>query len=133
MKEFSERGYTVVEEEHFSNLKHFNFQYAVVDLRLGTENGLAAVKAILQNNPACKLVVLTGYGSVATAVEAIKLGAVNYLTKPVSIEILEKALLGELKSTEVPEEMQPLSKHEHEYIEFVLTQKILNCLNLQHS
>lgn len=121
-REFQDRGYTVIEKSLFSEVDDFSFQFAVVDLRLGPENGLRAVEGILKQNPECRLVVLTGYASVATAVEAIKLGAANYLTKPISVDVIEKALLNELKATELPQEMLPLSKHEHEYIEFVVTQ-----------
>lgn len=121
-REFSDRGYEVVERSHLSEVSEFNFNFAVVDLRLGAENGLKAVESIMKELPSCRLVVLTGYSSVATAVEAIKLGAANYLTKPTSVDVIEKALLGELKTTELPDELLPLSKHEHEYIEFVVTQ-----------
>jgi two-component system response regulator RegA len=55
---------------------------AVLDLRLGDESGLALIAPLLARNPAMRIVVLTGYASIATAVEAIKLGAVHYLTKP---------------------------------------------------
>lgn len=121
-REFQDRGYVVIEKSSFSEVDDFSFQFAVVDLRLGPENGLRAVEGILKQNPDCRLVVLTGYASVATAVEAIKLGAANYLTKPISVDVIEKALLNELKTATLPEEMLPLSKHEHEYIEFVVTQ-----------
>lgn len=121
-REFIDRGYQVTQKSHFADIEDFSFEFAVVDLRLGPENGLKAVEGILKKNPSCRLVVLTGYASVATAVEAIKLGAANYLTKPTSVDVIEKALLNELKSAELPDEMLPLSKHEHEYIEFVVTQ-----------
>ena len=121
-KEFQDRGYAVTGAVGLTDLKTYDYDYAVVDLRLGPENGLHVVSELLRQSPKCRLVVLTGYASVATAVEAIKLGAVDYLAKPVSVNILEKALLGELKSSELQEEMLPLAKHEHEYIEFVVTQ-----------
>jgi two-component system response regulator RegA len=67
-------------------------------------------------------VVLTGYGSISTAVEAIKRGAVNYLTKPVSLERLEKALWVDLPpGEEDPDEpIESLERHEREYLEYVL-------------
>ena len=58
---------------------------ALVDLRIGTESGLKAVSELKSRMPAIRIVVLTGYSSIATAVEAIKLGAIHYLTKPASI------------------------------------------------
>lgn len=121
-REFSERGYQVTQKKSFSEITEFNFDFALVDLRLGPDNGLKAVEGILRIKPGCKVVVLTGYASVATAVEAIKLGATNYLTKPVGIDLIEKAFSGESQTPDLPQEMLPLSKHEHEYIEFVVSQ-----------
>lgn len=66
--------------------------YAVLDLRLGEDSGLGLLPAIFEHAPHCRAVVLTGYASIATAVEAVKLGAINYLTKPASIEELLHAL-----------------------------------------
>lgn len=57
-------------------------QYAVIDLRIGHESGLELVQRLHQDQPRLRIVVLTGYASIATAVEAIKLGATHYLTKP---------------------------------------------------
>lgn len=59
---------------------------AIVDLRLGHESGLDVVRRLLDIHPTIKIIVLTAYGTITTALEAIKLGAVNYLTKPVDIE-----------------------------------------------
>jgi two-component system, response regulator RegA len=61
-------------------------EYAVVDLRIGNESGLDVVRALLERDPATRVVMLTGYGSIATAVEAMRLGAVHYLTKPAERE-----------------------------------------------
>jgi two-component system response regulator RegA len=57
-------------------------KYALVDLRLGQASGLSLVQQLVQHDAQMRIVVLTGYASIATAVEAIKLGAVHYLTKP---------------------------------------------------
>ena len=68
-----------------------------------------------------RVVILTGYASIATAVQAVKQGAVDYLTKPVDIDELERALLmGGLDTSNVPEEFQSLDRHQREYIEYVL-------------
>ena len=65
--------------------------YAVVDLRIGNDSGLKAIEYLLHQNEQMKIVMLTAYASIATAVEAMKLGAVNYLTKPVGAqEIIDK-------------------------------------------
>ncbi len=121
--EFAEKGYAPL---HFSCLKdlksaELKADYAIVDLKLRGESGLDAVAVIKQSSPDCQLVVLTGYGSIATAVQAVKLGALNYIAKPASIAMIEEALLGRTES-EVPlEETKPsLSRHEREYIEKVV-------------
>src|SRR5512135_3142903 len=57
-------------------------EYAVVDLKMGGASGLTLVRALHELDPATRIVVLTGYASIATAVEAIKLGATQYLSKP---------------------------------------------------
>ena len=62
------------------------FEYAIVDLRIGQDSGLTMVKQLIKIHPGIKIVVLTGYASIATAVEAIKLGAKQYLTKPADVE-----------------------------------------------
>ena len=67
------------------------FDYAVVDLKLGTHSGLPCVEAIAQADPATRIVVLTGFASIATAVEAIKLGAAHYLPKPSNTDDIEAA------------------------------------------
>jgi two-component system, response regulator RegA len=72
--------------------------FATVDLRLGEGNGLICVEKLIEINPLIRIVVLTGYASIATAVEAIKLGACHYLAKPSnSNEIL--AAFGKVKGT----------------------------------
>lgn len=65
--------------------------HAVVDLRLGGASGLTCVEALHRIDPAIRIVVLTGFASIATAVEAIKLGATNYLTKPANTDDIEAA------------------------------------------
>ncbi|WP_188236340.1 response regulator transcription factor [Sphingopyxis sp. LK2115] len=65
--------------------------YAVVDLKLGSASGLACVQALRAADPAMRIVVLTGFASIATAVEAIKLGASYYLAKPSNTDDIEAA------------------------------------------
>jgi two-component system response regulator RegA len=67
-------------------------EYAVVDLRIGTESGLELVKQLAELDENTRIVMLTGYASVATAVEAIKLGAVHYLAKPANADEVVAAL-----------------------------------------
>lgn len=67
--------------------------YAVVDLRLGDGNGLDVVEVLRERRPDCRAVVLTGYGAIATAVAAVKIGAVDYLSKPADATDIMNALL----------------------------------------
>lgn len=67
-------------------------EYAVVDLRIGDRSGLDLVRSLLALDPGTRIVVLTGYGSIATAIEAIRMGAVHYLTKPSDADTIRAAL-----------------------------------------
>lgn len=69
--------------------------YAVVDLRLGDGSGLDVVQAVHDAREDARVVVLTGYGNIATAVAAVKVGAVDYLPKPADADQIEAALLTE--------------------------------------
>jgi two-component system response regulator RegA len=124
--EFRDRGYAVARARDLASLESMatlDIQFAVVDLRLGADSGLDAIQTILDRAPDARIVVLTGYGSIATAVKATKLGAKGYLMKPTDVDQVEHALLDETEiDTEVPipSEFQSLYRHEREYIEFVL-------------
>lgn len=128
--EFAERGYTVCQAGSLEEVDSvlgggFVPRFAVVDLRLGPDDGLEVVERIVQSNPNARSVILTGYGSLATAVTAMKLGAVNYLAKPVSIKRLERALWTDEPDPQdvaVPSPRESLARHEREYIEYVLLQ-----------
>jgi two-component system response regulator RegA len=67
--------------------------YAVLDLRLEDGSGLAVVESLHRKRPDCRVIVLTGYGAIATAVAAVKAGAVDYLPKPADVEDVVKALI----------------------------------------
>ncbi len=69
--------------------------FAVVDLRLGDGNGLEVVSALRAARPDARIVMLTGYGNIATAVAAVKAGAVDYLPKPADADAVERALLAD--------------------------------------
>jgi two-component system, response regulator RegA len=68
-------------------------EYAVVDLRLDDGCGLDVIAALKQQRPNAPVIISTGYGNIATAVKAIKLGAIDYLTKPVDADDIVCALL----------------------------------------
>lgn len=96
MRSFSRRGYTVQRATNLDEVREVTSsgvpQYCVVDLKLKAgQSGLACVQYLLQERPDAVAVVLTGYASIATAVEAIKLGARHYLAKPVNTDDIERA------------------------------------------
>ncbi|MDA0362185.1 MAG: ActR/PrrA/RegA family redox response regulator transcription factor [Proteobacteria bacterium] len=82
--------------------------YAVVDLRLGDGNGLDVVDLLRNKRPDCKIVVLTGYGAIATAVAAVKIGATDYLSKPADANDVTNALLA-IKDGLPPPPENPMS------------------------
>lgn len=75
--------------------------YAVIDLRLEDGNGLAVVEVLREKRPDCRMIVLTGYGAIATAVAAVKIGAIDYLSKPADANDVMAALLAK------PDELPP--------------------------
>ena len=82
--------------------------FAVVDLRLQDGNGLDVVKELHKNKKECRIVMLTGYGNLPTAVAAVKAGAIDYIAKPVDADDVEAALLALPESKAVPPE-NPMS------------------------
>lgn len=99
-------------------------EYAVIDLRIGHESGLELVKKLmsLDANTAC--VMLTGFASIATAVEAIKLGAIHYLTKPANADEILAALHKNEGDASVSISENPLSvkRLEWEHLQKILMQ-----------
>ena len=94
-KSLSRRGYTVVTTSQPNSvenmIREFRPAFAVIDLRIGCDSGLAVLQNIMKLNPHIHSIILTGYASIATAVEAIKSGAVHYLTKPASPDDIIRA------------------------------------------
>lgn len=82
--------------------------YAVVDLRLEDGNGLDVVEILRERRPDCRIVVLTGYGAIATAVAAVKIGATDYLSKPADANDITNALLARGEALPAPPE-NPMS------------------------
>ena len=82
--------------------------YAVVDMRLGDGNGLDVVAAIREKRADARTIILTGYGNIATAVTAVKLGAVDYLSKPADADDIYAALTN-TGETEIPPPENPMS------------------------
>ena len=91
--------------------------FAVVDLRLGDGNGLEIVKELQNSNVNCKIIMLTGYGNIPTAVAAIKQGAIDYLAKPADADDVEKALLADpAKKAQPPENPMSADRIKWEHI-----------------
>jgi two-component system, response regulator RegA len=94
--------------------------FAVVDLRLGDGSGLEVVSALRSARPEARIVVLTGYGNIATAVAAVKAGALDYLPKPADADAVERALLAkEGETPEPPEDPMSADRVRWEHIQRV--------------
>jgi two-component system response regulator RegA len=102
------KGFVVTQAESvkkgIDSLKITKPAFAVIDLRLNDGNGLEVVKEIQSSNNNSRIIMLTGYGNIPTAVAAIKHGAIDYLAKPADADDVEKALLADPKSKAQPPE-----------------------------
>jgi len=99
-------------------------EYAVVDLRIAQESGLALVEKLSELDENTRIVMLTGYASIATAVEVIKLGAIQYLTKPATTDDIVSALHQDKGDASVAPADNPISvkRLEWEYLQKILTE-----------
>lgn len=92
-KAFADRGYEVRQadtaERAIEAAGEESPEHAVIDLKMPGSSGLVAVRELARIDPSTKIVVLTGYGSIATALEAVRLGATHYLQKPADVEEIE--------------------------------------------
>lgn len=93
--------------------------YAVVDLRLEDGNGLDVVEILRRRRPDCRIVVLTGYGAIATAVAAVKFGATDYLSKPADANDVTNALLAHGHPPPPPENPMSADRVRWEHIQRV--------------
>ena len=107
-KSMQKKGFIV---ESYSNAKETSlriaekfFDYAIVDMRLNDGSGLELIKLIKSSNPNTRSLLLTGYGNIATAVAAIKYGAIDYLPKPAEIEQIYEALVSSKEALPPPPE-----------------------------
>ena len=129
-KAMEKKGFEVFQaesvEKGIESVKLKKPAFAVVDLRLGDGNGLEVVKEIQLSNPDSRIIMLTGYGNIPTAVAAIKEGAIDYLAKPADADDVEKALLANSSTKAAPPE-NPMSadrvKWEHIHRVFELCDK----------
>ncbi len=130
---FEQRGYEAQQADGYDGAVAVaeleSTEYAVVDLRMPGKSGLDLVRELHRIDPATKIVVLTGYGSIATALEAVRLGATHYLTKPADVDEViaafgrsdtptdPEAATAESETPETPS----LARVEWEHIQRVLT------------
>lgn len=96
--------------------------FAIVDLKLGQESGLSLIEPLREIRHDMRILLVTGYASVATAVESIKRGADNYLLKPTNVDMILRALADEAPTVESEATMTPLSRLEWEHIQQALSQ-----------
>ncbi len=97
-------------------------EFAIVDLRIGSDSGLNVIKTLRELNSEIRIVVLTGFASISTAVEAIKLGAIHYLTKPAEVEDILKAFFHDEGDADAELQTRPMSakRMEWEHLQKVL-------------
>jgi len=129
----SSRGFEVINagsaDEARALAQRHQPRHCVLDLKLGEENGLRLIPELHELVPDMRILLLTGYASIATAVEAIKRGAHDYLAKPVDADAVVRALLegdaapqGEDEVIDAPEAPLALRRLEWEHIQRVLTE-----------
>jgi len=111
-KALEQRGFSVTTAESVSEgllqVEKSAPAYAVVDMRLGDGNGLDVISALKRRRHDARGIILTGYGNIATAVNAVKLGAVDYLAKPVDADDVVAALLA-LDNVKIEPPENPMS------------------------
>ncbi len=107
---FKRRGFEVqsayTEDQAIQKIDEFKPEMAVVDLRLEQGSGLHLIKHLKKKNQDTKVIMLTGYASIATAVEAVKLGAIQYITKPANAD----EILAAFEQTDADSEVLPSDK-----------------------
>lgn len=116
---------TQVAQDIFSALllaEEHEFTHAIVDLKLNQDSGLTLIRELKQRYPLLKIVMLTGYSSISTAVEAIKIGALNYLCKPADTDEILAAFEQKegTDNTEIPQNRLSVERLEWEHIQRVL-------------
>jgi two-component system, response regulator RegA len=121
-KALEQRGFTVSTAESVAEgllmVQQVAPAFAVVDMRLGDGNGLDVISALKRRRPEARGIILTGYGNIATAVNAVKLGAVDYLAKPVDADDVVAALLAQdHKSIGPPENPMSADRVRWEHIQ----------------
>jgi two-component system response regulator RegA len=105
--------------ETLKHIPNIHFSRAIIDLRLGDkDSGLSLIQPILERNSSARIIVLTGHGNIASAVDAMRLGAYNYLSKPAELNAILNAF--ESVPQVVQTEVASLDAIENEHIQRVL-------------
>jgi len=117
-----DRGFTVTTAESVGDgllqVRKGAPAFAVVDMRLGDGNGLDVISAMKKRRPEARAIILTGYGNITTAVNAVKLGAVDYLAKPVDADDVAAALLArDNRKVQPPENPMTAARVRWEHIQ----------------
>ncbi|MCK6409416.1 response regulator transcription factor [Thauera sp.] len=99
-------------------------EFIVLDLNIGGESGLKLIRPLLDATPGARILVLTGYASIATAVDAVKLGAIQYLAKPADVDSIVRALRAEevVLEDRAPDAPMSVDRLEWEHIQRVLAE-----------
>lgn len=126
-RSLSRRGYEThvcrSAEEALEEIKTWQPDYATLDLKMDGASGLTIIEALKEANPDISIVILTGYASITTAVEAIKLGATQYLPKPANADEILAALKKETPNADIDVAETPMSVNR---LEWEHIQKVLN-------
>lgn len=124
----AQRGFTVFSaltaEEGLQLARRHEPEFVVLDLNLAGESGLRLIEPLLRTNPDARILVLTGYASITTAVDAVKLGATQYLAKPAEVDAILKALTVDEVVIEpaAPGEPMSIDRLEWEHLQRVLAE-----------
>ncbi len=127
------QGYSALAAQTAEEALHLAGQHTIdwvaLDLRLEQESGLSLIKPLLARQPQLRIVMLTGYASIPTAVEAVKLGAYNYLHKPATLQELLSAFDDTTEHSDTPHEdnlvndVMSIDRMEWEHIQRVLNEQ----------
>jgi two-component system response regulator RegA len=123
---FRRRGFCVLTAAHADEAdavaRQIELEYALVDVRMPGRSGLELVASLHAHDDGTRIVVLSGYGTISSAVTAMRAGAVDYLTKPTSADACERALLGKtpIEPTAATDDPPSLDRVEWEYLHRVL-------------
>jgi two-component system, response regulator RegA len=103
-------------------IPNYDPEYAVVDLRLEDGNGIDVVTYLRTHAPECRVIMLTAYGNFASAVSAVKAGAIDYLAKPADAEMIERALLQLPPSDDATQDIMTAQRARWEHIQRIYEQ-----------